>query len=131
MKRRNLIVITLLAALLVADLFSDLHRHQFYHWLILFVYMVALAISGFFENKWISKQADQLKARYRATNISMWIFLLLAIISTVPNIFIAGDINEAAFWPAAIANFVLLGTTFSRRHELLRQLSEREKLDAS
>jgi hypothetical protein len=127
MKRRNLIVITLLAVLLVVDFFSELHRHRFYGWLVLFVYIVALAISAFFENKWISKQLDQLKARYRVTNISMWGFLSLATVLTVPNIFIAGDISKATFWPAAIANFVLLGTTFSRRHELLQQLAERKK----
>jgi len=96
----------------------------------LFFYIVALAISAFFENKWLAKQADQLKARYQVINVSMWIFLLLAIVSTVPNIFIAGEIDKTIFWPAAIANFVLLGTSFSRRRELLHELAKRKSVSA-
>jgi len=130
MQRPNLritVVAILLTALLVADLFLNLRQHQFYRWLVLFIYITALAVSAFFESKWISKQADQLKARFHVANISMWIFLFLAIIATVPNIFITGDIDKTTFWPAAVANDVLLGTSFMRRRELLHELAEREK----
>jgi hypothetical protein len=121
----NIIVIVLLIAVLVADLFLDLRRHQFYNWLALFIYMAAVAISAFFENKWISKQIDQLKASYRVLNVSMWIFLLLATVSTVPNFFIAVD--RTWLWPVSLVSFTLLSMTFMRRRELLRELNERDK----
>jgi NADH:ubiquinone oxidoreductase subunit 2 (subunit N) len=130
LKRPNLtliIVAILLIAMLVFDLLWDLRRHQFYRWLVLFIYFAVLAISAFFENRWISKQADQLKARYRVINVSMWIFLSLAAVSTAPNIFMAGDFDKSAFYPVSMISFILLGMTFMRRRELIRELAERSK----
>jgi hypothetical protein len=118
---------TLLVALLVVDFFSELHRNELYRWFALFIYVVALAVSGFFENRWISRQADQLKAHYRVVNFSMWVFLLLAISSTTPNLFIAGQIDKTVFWPVSLLSFILLAMSFVRRRELLRELAERDK----
>jgi len=126
MKRRNLIVITLLVAFLVADYFWSLRSHALHQWLATLIYAVLLVAADFFERRWIAKQFNQLKARYRVTNVSMWIFLFLATVSTVPNIFLAGAIDQTAFWPVVIFSASLLGATFLRRHELLRELAERE-----
>jgi hypothetical protein len=125
--KTKLIVITLVVAFLTADLFWSLHQHPFNQWLAILIYVIVLAVSGFFVTKWISKQPDRLKARYHATNISMWVFLLLATVSIIPNIFIFGDIDKTMLWPAAIISFSLLGNTFFQCQELLRQLVEKEK----
>jgi predicted ABC-type exoprotein transport system permease subunit len=125
--KTKLIVITLVVAFLVADLFWSMQQHAFNQWLALFIYVVVLVILNFFVSKWISKQPDQLKARYRATNISMWIFLLLATVSIVPNFFISGEIDKTMLWPAGIISMSLMVSAFYQRQDLLRQLAERDK----
>lgn len=115
-----------MVAFLVADYFWSLRSHALHQWLATLIYAVLLVAADFFERRWIAKQFNQLKARYRVTNVSMWIFLFLATVSTVPNIFLAGAIDQTAFWPVVIFSASLLGATFLRRHELLRELAERE-----
>ena len=127
MKRSELIVIALMAALLAVDFSWSLRSHALHQWWATLIYAVLLVAAGFFERRWVAKQLDQLKARYRIANVSMWIFLLLAIVSTIPNIFITTGINKTAFWPVVLISIVMFGSTFSRRHELLHELAEREK----
>lgn len=125
--KTKIIVIALIVAFLTADLIWSLRRNELNQWLVTFVYILVLMVVSFFKNRWILKQHNQLKARYRVTNISMWIFFFLAAISVIPNIFIAGNIDKTVFWPLFTISFVLFGMCISSRKELLHELTEREK----
>ena len=129
--KTKLIVTTFLVASLTVGFFWCLHRNQLNQWLVMAAYVVALMVASFFTSRWISKQDDELKARYRVANVSMWLFLLLALAAAIPNFFINGQLDKAWFWPFVIISFSLLGTTFAQRHALLRELSEREKSGAN
>ena len=125
--KNNLFNMALWVALVAAFLFWSWHRIAPDQWFAFFAFFVALMAVSFFETRWVSKQPDQLRACYRAANISMWIFLLLAVVSTVPNFFIAGRIDKTVLWPVALISTIRFVLSAVRRNELVRELAEREK----
>ena len=122
----RLFVMALLIAFLAVDLFYKMRSHEFDQWFVTVFFFVGLMSFVFFRDRWVSRQNDELKSLYRATNISMWVFLLLATVSILPNFFISGQINETLYWPVFTFSFMLLGESFMKRRSLLRELSERQ-----